>query len=59
MLVANALGGSITDPLSLRLFWSDPSTGNWVPLATAVNANFDLTSRLSHFSKYAGGKAGW
>jgi hypothetical protein len=58
-LVGNGFGGSISDPLSLRMLMLDPSTATWRPIGLSANSNFVITAQLWHFSEYAGGKAGW
>lgn len=48
------------DPSELSIYWYDPLRERWVDMyATPDPVSGGITESLSHFSRYAGGKAGW
>jgi hypothetical protein len=48
------------DPTTLTFYWYDTTHATWVALPSTANVTGGtLTTSLSHFSKYATGKAGW
>ena len=45
---------------ALTIFWFDPLTGRWVDMHSRRDVSAgQLSLQLTHFSRYAGGKAGW
>jgi hypothetical protein len=48
------------DPSTLSIYWYDPSSDLWWDMHSERDPlTGDVTESLSHFSRYAGGKAGW
>jgi hypothetical protein len=48
------------DEKTLSIFWYDPSVKGWRALPTVANPNGrTVSTALTHFSRYLGGKAGW
>jgi hypothetical protein len=48
------------DPSQLAIYWYDPLLGRWVNMfASSDRSSGTLTAYLTHFSRYATGKAGW
>ena len=52
--------GLSVKPSELSIYWYDPALEKWTDMhALADDSGQVLSQPLSHFSKYAGGKAGW
>lgn len=52
--------GLSVSPSELSIYWYDPTPGRWVDMhATPDLTGQAVTESLTHFSTYAGGKAGW
>jgi len=50
----------LLDPTTLVVYWYDPAAGLWRVLPTTASLSpLSISTNLSHFSKYAAGKAGW
>jgi hypothetical protein len=58
-LALNLKGLDVNTQL-VSILWWDPVANGWVAMPSDKNlASEIVTSSLSHFSRYAGGKAGW
>jgi hypothetical protein len=52
--------GLAVNPTELSIYWYDPAEKRWVDMhATSDLLSETVEQPLSHFSTYAGGKAGW
>lgn len=59
-LEMNVSGLSIATTDGLTIFWLDQAAECWIDLGGAYNAaDGVLSAELKHFSRYAGGRAGW